>query len=344
MSPPTIVFIDTQVYERKRFRFSAAPLSSIAKIAQEKRISLVTTSIVGGEVERHLRAKADSAHGLLQSVLKDKHLLPDRREFDELAEITVEDAQRAAVDRWNEFVESSRMERIGARYARMQKLVSMFFKETPPFDSGKKKNEFPDAISLLSLIGRFPEERIAVISGDKGIAEWCKRRRSFIHYIDIETYLNDFFSEDEIADIARSYAGQSEENLKDVLTAQFAESGFSYEPQIEADVYDVEVHSVDVSEVDVVEVDGDEVLFTGEAILGFTARAIGPDYETAIYDKEDGKYYFFQDFEAKLEHAETVAFSFRVEVDRHDVAKSELFDIQLDETDFVIPEDAWAVG
>lgn len=60
--------------------------------------------------------------------------------------------REAATARLAEFIRRSGCEVIAADQGDMKRLIAMYFEPTAPFEgSGKKKNEFPDAIALVTL-------------------------------------------------------------------------------------------------------------------------------------------------------------------------------------------------
>ena len=70
----------------------------------------------------------------------------------------------------------------------MKRLIAMYFEPSPPFEgTGKKKNEFPDAIALITLEdwAREPEKKILAVSKDHGWVSFAEKSE----FIDINKEL-----------------------------------------------------------------------------------------------------------------------------------------------------------
>jgi hypothetical protein len=84
-------------------------------------------------------------------------------------------------------------------------LLSLYFGRKPPFGEGKKKSEFPDAISLLSLKSRLQgDEKIYIVSEDDDLKSFCADDPSFIC---IETL-------DKLLDIYTTHTNARHEQVK----------------------------------------------------------------------------------------------------------------------------------
>lgn len=180
--------IDTQTIETNGFYFDGGLLAQLKQFADGP-IEVVVSQVVVAEIARHLREKTQSAKDALESAYKKAQLYglkaPDDKAFAEAP-----DTRALTHKRLIQYIQD-----IGATIVKvddlpMRDLVRTYLQGAPPFaGAGKKKNEFPDAIALLSLEqwARSQSKRILAVSGDSDWAAFAEKSE----FIDVVAELSD---------------------------------------------------------------------------------------------------------------------------------------------------------
>ncbi|MCY4259922.1 MAG: PIN domain-containing protein [Rhodobacteraceae bacterium] len=101
--------------------------------------------------------------------------------------------EEAACKRLDGFLKESKCEVVkDSIFVSVDALFSSYFERNPPFATGKKKHEFPDALALNSLEGKAAEDGIGilVVSNDKGWRSFCENSSALYWMSDITRALS----------------------------------------------------------------------------------------------------------------------------------------------------------
>ena len=154
-----------------------------------------------------------------------------RQRLDELVEaaISPEEATRKSL---SNFESATQMEVISVDHADVVDLVRRYFDRSAPFGVAGKKNEFPDAIALLSLEkwAEREQKRILAVSTD---SDWTEFARGS-DYIDVE------------ADLAKAMERlrQYEGNAKAKLSRMFSEMNGEKHHRLRNQIFDAMASAV----------------------------------------------------------------------------------------------------
>lgn len=149
------ITIDTNIFTRNSYRLEDGRLGLLRQFSDGP-VEFVLSEIIRREVEKHLIVKARQAAGGLEKSIKSieqAQLLadPEMQNIKQIHEATLryEDKVRTRIET---FISATGAKIVEADQADMAALTARYFNAAAPFeDVGKKKNEFPDAIALLSL-------------------------------------------------------------------------------------------------------------------------------------------------------------------------------------------------
>ena len=147
------VFLDTGAYDHQKLRFDHAALKKLRQLGRSGFLRILLTDAVDGEVRAHICRtieNATAAFGRFQGhagILESAPSGEFKGLFDPLNVVKMRDAGLAV---WDSFLEDAKVERVSAATVDGAELLKLYFSELTPFSS-RKKSEFPDAISLLSL-------------------------------------------------------------------------------------------------------------------------------------------------------------------------------------------------
>ncbi len=174
------ISIDNTALKEEGYRFSEGLLAQMRQF-KDSPVKVIQTDIVHNEAIKHISLEItktrSSINQSLRSAQKQLKIKLDRIE-EARALLSIEgNDKEVAENRLNIFYASIGGEKLSSsKHVDLSILMDMYFETTPPFETGKdKKNEFPDAISLLCL-DSWAEENdtdLVVVSKDKGWKEYA---------------------------------------------------------------------------------------------------------------------------------------------------------------------------
>ena len=183
-----LITIDTNVFDGNRLNLEGGMLGQLSQF-RTGAPKLILSEIVAQEVQKHLMDKAREATGNLESAIEKatKQKVISKEIEKQLTDIVASfpSYEEIVENRLKAFVESTGAKVVPADSVNTQDLMKSYFSAHPPFEmTGDKKNEFPDAIALLSLEGlaKTTKQKILAISSDKG---W-RKFASGSEWIDVE--------------------------------------------------------------------------------------------------------------------------------------------------------------
>lgn len=148
--------IDTSIFKQNGLKLNKGLLAQLHKF-KDNPINLILSDIVYRELKSHLDRKEKETKSKIESVLNDASdylncCIDDMEKIKSLIKLNYE-AESISKLILEEFIRKCGIELVkGEEYCEMKSLIDMYFQNLAPFkESGNKKNEFPDAIALLSL-------------------------------------------------------------------------------------------------------------------------------------------------------------------------------------------------
>ena len=162
------VTFDTQTVETNGFHFDGGLLGQLKQFRGGPTQVLIT-DVVAREILKHVITKTKGAKEALESAMVKAHEAGLVEAAAAPFRETPVDVQAIAKERLNSFLRSIGALPVRSDAVSARQLLDMYFAPAPPFKpSGKKKNEFPDAIALLSLEAWAKEngKRVLAVSGD----------------------------------------------------------------------------------------------------------------------------------------------------------------------------------
>lgn len=150
------ITIDTSIFDEKGLKLESGILKTLEQF-KGKPSHLVLSQIVVREVHSHLKKKSREAREKANKAIRESTASLSVTE--ESAALATEalipkvDDSEVAKRRIESFINKTGAEIVPATgRVELDHLIKRYFDSEPPFaESGKKKNEFPDAIALLSL-------------------------------------------------------------------------------------------------------------------------------------------------------------------------------------------------
>lgn len=302
--------VDTSIFIANGLRLEKGLLSRLQQFRRSP-IDLILPDVVRSEVEVHLEKEMRKARLNLEKAINDAsdHLFFDDVKPKEARELLIDQSELGELvkDRMRSFVDNTGATQIScSELTNISAVMERYFANRAPFaESGKKKNEFPDAIILLSLEewSRQNNKKVLAVARDNDWKEFCDESGFIDYQEDFASGLAVF----NATNTAYNFLHQLESSvqsgnaqgfldtvrerlsvtLSDLTPDQEADSHLYWEPDgCHAWFKDFELIS---DEFDIIEADEDWVVIRGEALISVEAEG---DFSLSLYDSIDREHVY----------------------------------------------------
>ena len=108
-----------------------------------------------------------------------------------------------------------------------------YFATKPPFGTGNKKSEFPDAFVVNGLVEWTQKnaEPLYVISGDKPFQNACQPHKTLDEYATLSTLLDRIIVDDAVADFIRGQILERIEVIKEDAKHEFKDRMYNVDDE-----------------------------------------------------------------------------------------------------------------
>jgi len=175
------ITLDTNIFDRNRLNLRSGMLKPMEQFKGGV-TQFVLSEIVIREVHRHLALQVERAREALADAVEKAEAteLVDAAQLAALkgAHAAAAIPREAAKKRLQDFVDRTGCDVLVASEGEMKRLIKMYFGVEAPFDdSEKKKNEFPDAIALMTLEdwAKKNGKKLLAISNDSGWQRFAEK-------------------------------------------------------------------------------------------------------------------------------------------------------------------------
>ncbi|MEW6518637.1 MAG: PIN domain-containing protein [Thermodesulfobacteriota bacterium] len=309
------IFIDTQSFVKMGLNFHHPSLQAFCELCKKQSLNHLTTSVVTREVEGKITKAISDALNSLHEFRRKARLLQkidDEKIKALFSEITEEEVLDKAINVYREFLKESKTKVLSADRVNPEVLLGLYFDRKPPFGDGKKKSEFPDAISLLAILDSLGEEIAYVISEDSDLEKFCSENEQLINIDTLDKFL-DLYNEHEsaITNLVKQHIADTTPAIKERILELISKAEAYNEAPWEdskveyfsaTEVYDIEPY--------VVWVDEEECLVTFDVDVDVEYTVTGPNFNEGFYDREDGRMYVFEN----TSRTESTTMTFTVEL------------------------------
>jgi PIN domain len=294
------VFIDTQYYVKAGLHFDTPALKSFRKLCESDELIHVTTSVVNREVESNIQLSVKDALNAMQTFRRKARLLcslADEQIQALFVEISEEDIYKKASDVFEEFINGCKTEIVSASELDAEDVLHLYFDKKPPFGEGKKKSEFPDALSLFSLKSHLKEEeKLYVVSEDGDMKSFCYTDPQLVLVESLDKVLDIYSQHTNIrTNQVKKYFLSTEEVIKARVKEQLEKCDVYNSSTWEDAEVDDGLTVTHVGEVDpsVIYISDEEAQVTFDIDVEFEVTVTGPAFNNVIYDRQDGRVYTF---------------------------------------------------
>ena len=150
------ILVDTSVFDGYGLRLEKGLLGKLSQFKKSP-IEFLFPDVIQNEVRIHLENKIKVSRAALEKSLNDAadHLFFDGSELNDAKQVLIESKEinTLAENRINNFVSSTgALVLDSGKFLSVDHLLDRYFQSQAPFaKTGKKKNEFPDAIVLMAV-------------------------------------------------------------------------------------------------------------------------------------------------------------------------------------------------
>lgn len=227
MTLPNAIFVDTNIFERQHFNFDGPVLSSLAQACKAHGIPLLLPDPILRELIRHVRVRAKEAHELVSKGRRTAPFLdtlrPSTTPVEELTSYnaTAETALKSYFARFSTVD-------LGYDGLDLNELMNWYDTQSPPFGSGGKRKEFPDAFAI-AIVERFARERgiyVAVVSDDKGLKAACDRYTNLSHFMELSVLVELLLDDENLVTAYKKIIENDPTELESQVAAAAAELPF----------------------------------------------------------------------------------------------------------------------
>ena len=336
------IFLDTQVFEAASFNFKTTTLVSLEEQVEKGNARLILTDItvleVKARIEKTVLAQLEGFNKIKRSarVLRSSTLSEVKAVLDLDAKNIIVDLQR----QFDEFIQRTKAEIVDTSELPAGPVFEEYFATKPPFGTGGKKSEFPDAFAVNGLL-KWTENNadpLYVISGDKLFRNACQPHKRLDAYAKLPTLLNRIVFADAVADFIREQVLERIEDIKEDAKQEFEDRMYLVDDE-DGDA-EMSVQSlVFEGQPEIIDADDDSatvaVYFKGrfEAHLSYT------DSSTGTYDSETKSMVFMEYKKETQDREEEFVVEVKVEFEAFDPDS-----FKIEKTSLVEPDEGYSVS
>lgn len=278
MAVPQTVFIDTSIFEGCSFNFKSAAVSPILNVTETMNLKLLLPLPIEHEIQRHINERSEE---VLAALVKAQKRAPFLRKWNQWPlkakhEFSLSlELSRMARAELDEFLERFKLIKLGPSRVNVAEVIHWYNKGRPPFGKGKKKHEFPDALSLSAVLeySRAVGEVVAVISSDGDHERFCGRHDCLFHYQSLGAFVESLLSSDEHVQKVREMLDENTDLIDEGIGDEFLGLYFYATDDESAHLEDVEIRDLTIWEINIIGTGDREVSVSFEAKVHFAVTA-----------------------------------------------------------------------
>ena len=301
------VFVDTQSFVKAGLNFNSRAIDAFRNLCAVEDLEHLTTTVTISEVRNKIQEHIGEGLNKFNEFRRKAGILSgstDERTASLFAELDGQEVERAALAIFDDFIADSRATVLNVSSVDPEEVFRRYFNQIAPFQSGKKKEEFPDAFVMLALAANLKEqESIYIVSEDGDLRAFCENDNRFISIDSLAKVLDHYNSHDnERSEFIKNYIVEKNLEIKAAIKQQVEGAEF-YNRSTWEDSYVVaqSVLNVDEFEPDIIEIDDEFCIVALSTSIRYEVEVEGPDFVNAVYDREAGKLFSFGETKRKDE-------------------------------------------
>lgn len=198
------VFIDTSVFKGLNYSFRSKRFQTLTALAREKKAFIHLTDITVREVQSNIAEDILEVHRAFKKFREDSKIrILKNLDKDSVRALFTDfdmvEAEGELLNQFKAFRDDCLVDIIPMTQVSIDGVFEKYFALTPPFSTGKKKHEFPDAF-VLAALARWCQEKVAeiyVITGDDDMKSACEQSGPLLALGKVDEFLDLVTSHDE---------------------------------------------------------------------------------------------------------------------------------------------------
>ena len=259
------------MFEAASFNFKMTTLVSLEEQVEKGTVRLILTDITVLEVKARIEKTVLAQLGGFKKFKRNARVLRSSTLPEVKAALDLDDKSVIAdlQQQFEEFIQRTKAEIIDTSALPAGPVFEKYFATKPPFGTGDKKSEFPDAFAVNGLVEwtKNNAEPLYVISGDEPFRNACQPHKKLDGYAKLSTLLNRIIFADAVAGFIRDQILERIEYIKEGAKQEF-EDRMYYVDDEDGDA-EMSVQSLELDgQPEIIDADDDsatvEVHFLGE--------------------------------------------------------------------------------
>ncbi|OLP66322.1 hypothetical protein BACPU_06240 [Bacillus pumilus] len=315
------IFLDTQVYKAINFNFFYKDLLRLKRFIDEGLVELFITPITIKEIEDHIKREIQASREYINAIKDNAKILLNYNIYKPIWDRrTINDAEIELLGAFHKFLDDINVNEVAISGTYTNHIFESYFNGRPPFSS-KKKNEFPDAYALYSLLelSENKDEILYVVSGDKDLKDFCDDKQNLYYIESLEAVLDFINQQDEVKyQLAQKLFDEQIDTFFESINDTINDENFSFNINV-YDVEDVELKEFTVEGVGdfeeeplVLELEDNKLTVVINVIFNFTIVTSEIDPAMSPYDSEE-KMYLYVEYEEK-EYTDEIELPVEIEI------------------------------
>ena len=258
MAVPKTVFIDTCVFKAAQFEFTSRQFTALLAAAPAIKLKLLLPEPTEREISRHMKLAAQDAIAAIKAARKEHGVLRKAPHFplDLAADAALLRLLQSQLQTaWTTFQGQFDLKKLDYTGIDLREIMRWYEDQTPPFGTGDKRKEFPDAISFAAIRDHAERtgELVAVVSHDKDFEKACEDAPGLFYFPEPFHFTNLLLTEKSRFKDAERIAANIRDALKRQIEVLFPDRGFDHalDPNGRGYVDHVVASSVEISEDDI---------------------------------------------------------------------------------------------
>lgn len=343
---PTAVFLDTSILDGQNYNFNSATFVSFANLAKTKNLQLILPDPTKREVQRHIRQRSLDAIRALEQAKRAAPFLAKWTHFPKFKEGRVGEweVQRIASKEWEEFQKQFTVVHLDYKAVDLPMVMDWYDSAAAPFNQGKKRKEFPDALAIAALAAHAAQTKqyIAVVSADGDFKAACDRFTYLMYFPSLPILLELLLSDDKKIDELRHLVDKFDDTLTDAVHEAVADLPIYHNDSHYDEGLEIEhIDHVRLSDIRIVALGDHDCTVAFNADIEYTARLTWTEPERYFRHGPDREYQPEPGERRRERVSDTTAISgtakLRFVADRSAVEK--ITSLHLDEDEIIMTEE-----
>lgn len=192
------LLVDTSIFDRQGLRLERGLLGRLTQFKDSKYIYILP-DVIKSEITSHLERHIKTARLSLEKSLSDasEHLFFDGSALTDAKDKLISDKviESLAKKRLDDFIKKTGALVLNSEnHVSLSTILDKYFSNCPPFaEAGKKKNEFPDAITLYAVEGWAASKgyQVLAVADDKDWESFCQASKHLTYEKDLAGALDE---------------------------------------------------------------------------------------------------------------------------------------------------------